>query len=315
MGVRPDKGSRIVTISTLCLLDDDACRATDYVADMIEQAAQRRRHDLIVAPLTPFLSFREGCEARDLARFAELARTHQTHLAIALMEAARDGRSFCTSVLLGRRGRIVGKYRKTHALPDDAMALGDEVPVFQTDFGVLGLSLGTDFYFPEVYAVEWMKGAEILIWQHYPERFREHFQWVSLLKARATDSHSHLVTAMYADPRCYIPNRYAIGMQGAAWGRSMILNRVGTPIAHTGYEDGITTAIINLDKRKQDPHVSRYEGENLLFVNCFGDRTAFHPIAEPWKKPKLPDFKKRQARILVERGWLQQRAYAAGAGY
>jgi predicted amidohydrolase len=278
------------------LLDDNNYRTDDmgkiphtpgrYVADMIEQAAKRQRHDLIVAPLTPFLSFREGHEGQDLGRFADLAKMYQTYLVIALTEEAQDGRSFCTSVLLGRDGQIVGKYRKTHALPDDKMALGDDLPVFRTDFGILGLSLSTDFYFPEVYDVERMKGAEILIWQHYPERFREHFQWVPLLKARALDSHAHLVTAMYADPRTYITNRYRMGMQGAAWGRSMILNRVGTPIADTGYQDGIATAIIDLDKRKLDTFTPYREAENIFFCNSLGDRTAFHPLAESWEPGK-----------------------------
>jgi predicted amidohydrolase len=302
-----EKEHRVVTISTLCLLDDELHQTSDHVLDMIKQAAQRGHHDLIVTPLTPFLSFREEYEEQDLARFADLARTHGTYLAIALMETAQDGRSFCTSVLLGRDGHIAGKYRKTHSLPDDTVDLGDELSVFQTDFGILGFSLSTDFYFPEVYAVERMKGADILIWQHYPERFREHFQWVPLLKARALDSHTHLVTAMYADPRCYITNRYRMGMQGAACGRSMILNRVGTPIADTGYEDGIATAIVDLDKRKFDPYTPYYEAENIFFVNCLGDRTAFGPLTKPWEGEHggshLPAFKKRQARIAVGYFW------------
>lgn len=299
-----EKEHRIVTVSTICLLDDDSYRTEDYVVDMLQQAAKRARHDLIVAPLTPFLLFREGHEAQDLERFIALARTHQTYLAIALMETAQDGKSFCTSVLLGRNGEMVGKYRKTHALPDDKMVLGDELPVIQTDFGILGFSISTDFYFPELYEVERMKGTDIIIWQHYPERFREHFQWVPLLKARALDSHAHMVTAMYADPRCYITNRYRMGMQGAAWGRSMILNRVGTPVADTGYEDGIATAIIDLDKRKFNPYAN-YEAENIFFCNSLGDRKAFYPLAEPWTKPTLPVFKKRQARIAVGYFWDQ----------
>ena len=297
--------NRTVTISTLCLLDDESCRNSDYVADMIQQAAGRQRHDLIVAPLTPFLSFREGYETQDLARFADLARRHQTYLAIALMEKTKDGRLFCTSVMLGRDGEVVGKYRKTHALPDDTMALGDELPVFHTDFGVLGLSLGTDFYFPEVYGVQWMKGAEILIWQHSPERFREHFTWGPLLKARALDNRSHLVTAMYADRRCYITNRYQAGMQGAAWGRSMILNRVGTPIADTGHEDGVATATVDLDKRKFDPYTPWKREENIFIVNNLGDRTAFGPLTEPWEKPTLPVCQKRKARIAVGYFWVR----------
>ena len=305
-----EKRDRIVTVSTLCLLDcasgleDCDYQTSDYVAGMIKQAAERQQHDLIVVPLTPFLSFREGHEVQDLGRFAEIAKTYRTYLAIALMEKTQDSQVFCTSVLLGRDGGIVGKYRKTHALPDDKIALGDDLPVFETDFGILGFSIGTDFYFPEVYNVERIKGAEILIWQHYPERFREHFQWVPLLKARALDSHAHMVTAMYADPRTYIANRYRMGMQGAAWGRSMILNRVGTPIADTGYEDGIATAIINLDKRKLDPYPN-YEAENIFFCNSLGDRSAFHPLAESWEKPTLPAFRKRKARIAVGYFWPQ----------
>ena len=296
------KENRIVTTSTICLLDDEQHRTGDYVLSMIEQAAQRQKHDLIVAPLTPFLSFKEGSESEDLKRFADLARKYQTYLAVAMVENAQDGKIFHTSVLLGREGQMVGKYRKTHALPDDKMALGDDLPVFKTDFGILGFSISTDFYFPEVYEVERMKGADILIWQHYPERFREHFQWPPMLKARGLDSHAHMVTAMYADPRTYIANRYRMGMQGAAWGRSMIINRVGTPIADTGYEDGIATSVIDLDKRKDDPY-RNYTAENIFFCNSVGDRAAFHPIAEPWEKPALPEYKKRQARVAVGYFW------------
>lgn len=296
---------RIVTISTICLLDDNSCRTLAYVSDMIDKAASRCQHDLIVTPLTPFLSFREGRETDDLTVFSELAQTYKIYLAVAVTEKANDGREFCTSVLFGRDGKVAGKYRKTHALPDDRMTLGDELPVFQTDFGVLGLSLGTDFYFPEVYWVEYMKGADILVWQHYPERFREHFQWLPLLKARSLDCHAHIITAMYADPRCYITNRYNMGMQGAAWGRSMIINRAGTPIADTGYEDGIATAIIDLDKRKADPYTPYYEAENIFFVNCLADRTAYKPLSQTWQKPALPSYKKRKARIAVGYFWIR----------
>lgn len=293
-----EKKHRVITVSTICLLDDTVVKAQN-VLDMIEEASRRQQHDLVVTPMMPFLSFREGVEAQDLKEFVDIAKLYKTYLAIALIEKAQDGQTFYASILLNRDGEIAGKYRKTHALPDDKMALGDDLPVFQTDFGILGFSLSTDFHFPEVYDVERMKGAEILIWQHYPERFREHFQWLPMLKARALDSHAFMITAMYADPRCYIANRYEMGMQGAAWGRSMIINRVGTPIADTGYEDGIATATINLDKRKADPYAPYYEAENIFFCNSLGDRKAFHPIAERWEKPKLPTFKKRKARVVV----------------
>lgn len=292
---------RVLTISTLCLLDDADHRTPAYVAEMIEQAAARGRHDLIVAPFTPFFSFRAGHEAEDLAMFAELARRHGTYLALALPEADGDA-VYYTSVLLDRRGQVAGRYRKTHALPDDTCALGASIPVIETDFGKLGLSVTSDFYFPELYTVEAMQGADILVWQTYPERLREHYQWPPLLKARPLDNHCHMVTAMYADPRTYITNRYRYGMQGAAWGRSMILNRAGTPVADTAYEDGIATAIVDLDKRKFDPY-PHYEAEPIFFVNCLGDRKAFAPIARPWEPPTLPEFSRRTARVAVGYFW------------
>ena len=299
------KKHRVVTMSTLCLLDDDDHKNAEYVLGMVEEAAERQPQDLIVTPFMPFLSFQEGSEEESLKPFLDMAKKYQAYLAVGMTEVAKDQRRFHASILIDRHGKIVGKYRKTHALPDDDISLGDDLPVFNTDFGILGFSITTDFYFPEVYDVERMKGADILIWQHYPERFREHFQWLPLLKARALDSHAHIITAMYADPRCYITNRYRMGMQGAAWGRSMILNRVGTPIADTGYEDGIATAIVDLDKRKVDPYTPYYEAENIFFVNCLGDRTAFRPIAEPSQKPALPDFTKREARVAVGYFWSQ----------
>jgi len=291
---------RIVDLATVCLLDVKAKQDRKHVLSVVDQAGQGCPTDLIVLPFTPFLSFAEGRETADLGDFAALARKHHAHLAIAMKETSEAGRVYHTALLIGPDGAVIGKYRKTHALPDDnGIALGDDLPVFKTAFGVVGLTITTDFYFPEVYDVLRLKGAEILVWHHHPERFREHFQWVPLLKARALDCHTHMVTAMYADPRTLLANRYAMGMQGAAWGRSMILNRVGTSVADTGHEDGVARATVNLDKRKVNAHSPYYQKENIFFCNCLGDRRAFAPIAEPWKRPALPKFRKRKARIAV----------------
>ncbi|MFQ6097749.1 MAG: carbon-nitrogen hydrolase family protein [Armatimonadota bacterium] len=293
---------RVVTLSTLCFLDRDDCRSREYALKMLTEACERADNDLVVAPYMPFLSIREGAAAEDLAPFAALARRHKTYIALAVSESA-GGKTYATSVLLDRRGRIPFKWRKTHALADDDIALGDALEVFRTDFGVIGATIGTDFYFPEVYETLRMKGAEILIWHHFPERLRDHSGWEPLLTARAFDSHAHFVTAMYADPRTYITNRYEMGMQGAAFGRSMILNRVGVPIADTGYEDGVATATVDLDKRKADPSEPYVENENCFFVNCLGDRAALKPVAQPWKPPRLPRYRKRIARVAVAYMW------------
>ena len=57
-----EKDERVVTVSTLCLLDDPSSHTRDTIVGMINQAGRRQDHDLIVVPLTPFITFREGYE-------------------------------------------------------------------------------------------------------------------------------------------------------------------------------------------------------------------------------------------------------------
>jgi predicted amidohydrolase len=288
--------NRIANLASVCLLDSDQYRTRKYVVDALTTACEGTERDLVVLPYMPFLS------SEAVKRFASVARRHGTYVALALPEEDA-GKTYATSVLLDREGKVVFKYRKTHAFPDDAMALGDDLPVFGTDFGVIGASITTDLYFPEVYERLRMKGAEVLLWHDYPERFRDYSGHEVLLGARAFDSHAHLVAAMYADPRAYITNRYTLGMQGAAWGRSMVLNRVGAPIADTGYADGVAAATVDLDKRKVDPYDPWVQSENKFFVNCLGDRTAFHAVAEAWQPSERPPYAKRKARVAVLYLW------------
>lgn len=288
---------RVLTVSSLCLLNGDAYENRAYVLGELARCPPGA--DLVVLPHMPFLSFGAATAAADLGDFAEAARQRRCYLALAMAEKDGD-RTYHTAVLFDRAGAIVGTCRKAHALADDAIALGDDLPVFRTEFGLLGMTIGTDFYLPEVYQVLSLKGADLLTWHHYPERLRDHGPWDAMLMARCLDAHAHLITAMYADPRTYITNAYDQGMPGAAWGRSMILNRVGTPVADTGYEDGVATARIHLDKRKLDVYLPDVtEAENIFYVNNFGDRTAFGPIARPWQPPALPACAKRTCRLVV----------------
>jgi predicted amidohydrolase len=288
------------TISAVCLLDGGDYRNKGHVLEILNQVEKSFAPHLTVLPFVPFLSFRTGHETEDLIGFVESARWKATYLAIALTEKAEEGRVYHSALLFSPQGQLLGKYRKSHRVAwDDEISLGDDLPVFETPFGRIGLTIGSDFYFPEIYEVLRMKGAEVLLWQHYPERLREHYQWFPLLYARAMDSHAFLVTAHYADPRTYITNNHNYGMKGAAFGRSMVIDRSGTARADTAYRHGVASVNLDLDEKKLDVYPMTPNFENLFYVPNNGGRAAFHPIAEPWRKPELPDFPKRQARIAV----------------
>ena len=93
------------------------------------------------------------------------AKQHGCYIAFTFHEA--DGnRRYNTAVLMDRQGRIAGKFRKTHITIveyENGMRAGREYPVFDTDFGRIGMLVCWDAYFPEPARIMACKGAELLL--------------------------------------------------------------------------------------------------------------------------------------------------------
>ena len=98
-----------------------------------------------------------------------------------------------TAILVGRDGKIVGKYRKTHLPREEweaGITPGDEYPVFDTDFGKVGLIICWDVQFPEPSRAMARKGAEVLLLPIWGGN-------ETLAKARAIENHVFLVSSSY----------------------------------------------------------------------------------------------------------------------
>lgn len=85
-----------------------------------------------------------------------------------------SGVLYNTAVLIDNKGAVVGKYRKTHlvtylyTLPyvyveSEFFRQGDDLPVFETDFGAIGILICQDTLFPETSRVLTLKGAKIIV--------------------------------------------------------------------------------------------------------------------------------------------------------
>lgn len=98
-----------------------------------------------------------------------------------------------TAVLIGRDGKVCGAYRKTH-LPreevEGGITAGDAYPVFDTDFGRIGLMICWDVQFPEPARAMALKGAEILLLPIWGGN-------EVLARARAIENHVFLVSSSY----------------------------------------------------------------------------------------------------------------------
>ena len=135
-------------------------------------------------------------------KLAEKAREHRMYVVGCFPE--REGELvYNTAFLIDREGQFVGKYRKTH-LPqeevDNGYTPGDEYPVFETDFGTVGMMICWDVSFPEPARILTLKGARIIlmpIWSGLEP----------LTRARAVENGCFVVQSSYGSPTCIIDPR------------------------------------------------------------------------------------------------------------
>lgn len=121
-----------------------------------------------------------------------LAAKHRTYIVAGIYE--REGATvYNTSVLIGRDGELVGRYRKV-CLPreeiDAGITPGTDYPVFDTDFGRVGMMICWDVSYPEVARELSARGAEVIflpIWGGNE----------TLARARAIENQVYLVASGY----------------------------------------------------------------------------------------------------------------------
>jgi predicted amidohydrolase len=105
-----------------------------------------------------------------------------------------------TAILIDRQGNVAGKYRKTH-LPqtevEGGLTPGSEYPVFQTDFGKIGIEICYDNFFPEVVRNLVKNGAEIIFCPIWGDIRGFSTEWDIVARARAIDNAVHFVASMY----------------------------------------------------------------------------------------------------------------------
>lgn len=112
--------------------------------------------------------FRELCETQNgpyCTLMQEKARQYSCYILFTFHEI-ENGALYNTAILLGRQGETVGIYRKTHLSLveyERGMTPGTEYPVFETEFGKIGIMICFDCYFPEPARILRENGAELVL--------------------------------------------------------------------------------------------------------------------------------------------------------
>ena len=187
---RPEIG-RLARIVSLSFTQG---KSLDEVANLIN-AAVTKRCDVIALPETwrgQGEGTQETLDGLTIRCMAELARAHHTYI-VCPIDRCAGGRRYNTAVLLDRQGQVVGYYDKAYPYWSEfdlnpTVQPGRDIPVFETDFGRLGLAICFDANFPEVWQRLADQGAELVIWSSA-------YSAGSTLQAYALMHHYYIITS------------------------------------------------------------------------------------------------------------------------
>src|SRR5579884_2365609 len=184
------------------------------------------------------------------------ARRLGVHVVCGLLE--RDGDTLRNAAPLLGPGGLVGNYRKTH-LPflgvDRFVVPGDELPVFDTPLGRIGIEICYDLRFPEVTRTLALHGADLVA---HPTNF-----------PLAATSQTELITVARAcENRVYLLTANRVGKEG--WGefcgRSQIVDPYGKRLAEADQtEETLLVAEVDVEQARDKDYVVPGEYELYLF--------------------------------------------------
>ena len=107
----------------------------------------------------------DGPTVTDLQQLAKELKIHIVAPLALNLEDYPEVRPFNSAVFIGDEGQILGVYSKCHLFETERMYFqpGQELPVYDTKFGKIGIMICFDAGFPEVARILQMKGAELIV--------------------------------------------------------------------------------------------------------------------------------------------------------
>jgi predicted amidohydrolase len=102
-----------------------------------------------------------------IKRLRALAAQKRTYIVLGFTERS-GGKIYDSAIMVDRDGRTAGIYHKTHLQEQDLrFSPGDDLPVFDTEWGKMGVLICADRRWPEPARVARLKGARITLIPSY----------------------------------------------------------------------------------------------------------------------------------------------------
>lgn len=229
--------------------------------------------DLVVFPELYLGMFRVPSPQTEA--IAAAAKRNKIHVMVGCFEIINEKGDYGNSTLIfDRDGKITGRYFKAYQAvgeaphcwppkPDDPewmMTAGQQTPVFDLDFGRIGVLTCYDGYFPEMFRLLSLKGAEIIIWPNARGGSVEDY----IVKTNLQQNYVHIITTNKA---------VGAGTMIAAW-PNQIVQQI------TEAREGYITAQLDLTGLRQARIHSREFRQRRAAM--FADLAKDWPVAEAY---------------------------------
>src|SRR5579872_1986222 len=160
------------------IVDTEAAKGTDLIALPETWRGQKDSPEMLDGPT--------------VTAIAAIAKKHHTYI-VCPIDRKEGNRRYNSAILIDRNGKVVLVYNKVYPYWSEfdlgkPVDVGDQVTVYQADFGRVGLATCFDVNFPAVWQQLADQGAEVVVW---PSAYSAG----TSLQAHAINHHYYIVTS------------------------------------------------------------------------------------------------------------------------
>lgn len=168
-------------------------------------------------------------------------------------ERDEAGNIYNTSYVFDRNGHQIGKHRKMHLFDidvkggqyfkeSDTLTPGDQVTVFDTEFGKMGLCICYDFRFPELARLMVDEGAQVIIAPAAFNMTTGPLHWELMFRQRAVDNQVYTIGAAPARD---------LNAGYHSWGHSIVADPWGKVLLEMEENPEVKIVDLDLDEVKK----------------------------------------------------------------
>lgn len=180
---------------------------------------------------------------------SNIAKTNSIYLIAGSIPEKEGDKIYNTSYVFNRQGKKIGRHRKIHLFDidiknkqkfkeSDTLSSGNEVTVFDTEFGKIGLCICYDFRFPELARLMVNKGAKAIIVPASFNMTTGPAHWHIMFRSRSIDNQVYTIGCS--------PSR-DYNSSYISYGHSLIASPFGEILCELDKKENLITYSIDLD--------------------------------------------------------------------